>query len=94
MTDPMEVVPEDCPCGYFDQWHKVCQDFNDLEAENERLRQTLRYVAQPTMGYPGHGDPSHFAANEATEKDARLALAACINLARVALASGDVQGGE
>lgn len=41
---------EDCPCGYFDQWFKVCQDVNALEAENERLTGLLADLTNQSFG--------------------------------------------
>jgi hypothetical protein len=58
------------------------------------LSDALRYIASPTMGFPGGVDPAEFALNGATtERAVRLALSTCIRLAREALAKAEVRRG-
>lgn len=60
----------------------------EAEARIEALEAVLRYIASPTMGRPGHGDPEQFARHEVTLENARVALGTCIYMARTALDAG------
>lgn len=51
-----------------------------------RVREALRYIACPTMGYDLSVSPRDFAAYRVTEQNARMALALCIENANAALA--------
>lgn len=58
-----------------------------LAAEVGRLREALRYILQPTMGFPGGVDPEQWVRDgNCTPDNARLALATCIYIAAAALA--------
>jgi hypothetical protein len=61
----------------------------DAEIDRDEAVKALRYVASPTMGWPGSGHPARFAMHGATEHNARYALSIVINMARRVLGTAE-----
>jgi hypothetical protein len=64
----------------------------ELTQQVADLSAALRYISSPTMGLPGGRDALDYV-DEASEKNAREALKACIRTARQAMGkAGDDRG--